>query len=198
MTKLANQLLMLSGFYFVIVFVLSTWKNSFTYYAAIITFVLFIVLFIILCLKKSFSFFTKFENKNPKVANYVKAVGIPQYYNVIFGMIPGLFISEDDVIPTYFQYAAIVYIALILFSLLYATYVNFFKGKVWVKKSIAKNTSDVKIVEVKKIESVLEVVKPKEVRPEPKKKPVAKKTTTKKTTAKKTTAKKTITKKNEK
>ena len=48
MIKLMNQMLMLSGFYFVIAFVLSTWKNSFTYYAAITAFVLFVVLFLLI------------------------------------------------------------------------------------------------------------------------------------------------------
>ena len=57
MRKLISQQLMLSGFYFIIAFVLSTWKNDFTYYAALLAFGLFVLLFVVLCVKKSFSFF---------------------------------------------------------------------------------------------------------------------------------------------
>ncbi len=165
MIKLMNQMLMLSGFYFVIAFVLSTWKNSFTYYAAMTAFVLFVVLFIILCFKKKFGFFEKFENKNPKVSNYVKAVGLPQYYNILFGMIPGFFVDENAYIPVYFKYAAIVYIILLFLSLIYATYVNFFKGRVWVKKKASKNKPVVETVKVEKIDPIADIVTAEEVDP---------------------------------
>lgn len=177
MRKLISQQLMLSGFYFIIAFVLSTWRNDFIYYAALLAFVLFIVLFIALCFKKNFSFLEKFDINNPKTSNYLKAVGLSQYYNIIFGMIPGFFVAEGSPLPAYFKYASLGYFVLLFVSLAYATYLSCPKCKCCKAKSV-KNES---VAEVKEV--FVEKVKP-EV-----KKPVAKKTTTKKAIAKKTTKK---------
>lgn len=130
MSKLMHQLLMLSGFYFILSFILNTWKNSVTYYAFIALFVVFVVLFIVLCFKKNFIFLDKFDANNPKVSNYLKAVGGAQYFNVLFGLIPGFFFDAKHGLPLYFKYASIVYLILLFAFLAQATYVNFFKEKV--------------------------------------------------------------------
>lgn len=188
MRKLISQQLMLSGFYFIIAFVLSTWKNDFTYYAALLAFGLFVLLFVVLCVKKSFSFLEKFDNNNYKTANYLKAVGLAQYYNIIFGVIPGFFIDEGAPVPTYFRYAATGYFVLLFVALAYATYVNCPKCKCCKAKVVKCEP----VAEVKEVASEQTKTATKKTAA---KKPAAKKTATKNPAAKKTTAKKPVAKK---
>ena len=82
-----------------------------------------------LCYKKSFSFLETFANKNPKTTNYLKAVGVAQYYSVVFGMIPSLLVSPQAEVPVYFKYASVVYFVILFVSLIYATYLNLPKRK---------------------------------------------------------------------
>ena len=56
MLKIVNQLLMLSGFYFILSFVLNSWKINFLYYTSLVLFAVLIVLFVVLFIKKSFGF----------------------------------------------------------------------------------------------------------------------------------------------
>jgi hypothetical protein len=129
MSKLIGQLLMLSGFYFILSFILNTWQNDIVYYVSIGMFVAFVLLFVVLCVRKSFSFFEKFDNNSPKVSNYVKAVGAAQYFNILFGMVPGFFVDTQYPLPEYFRYASIAYFVILLGSLIYATYLNLSKKK---------------------------------------------------------------------
>ena len=145
MSKLMNQLLMLSGFYFILSFVLSTWKNDVTYYGSLGLFAVFVLLFFVLCVKKNFAFLEKFDSNNPKVSNYLKAVGGAQYFNIFFGMIPGFFIGETLYLPIYFRYASIAYLILLLASLVYVTYINYFKGKKTAAKKTSKKASSKKV-----------------------------------------------------
>ena len=177
MKKTLHQLLMLSGFYFIIAFTLSSWKTSYYAYTFIFFFALFVVLFVLLCFKKSFSFFEKFDNKNPKISNYLKAAGLAQYYNIIFGLIPGFFVSDSVQVPVYFNYAAIGYFALLFVSLVYATYLNCPKCK-FCKKEFAKNEP---VLDAK--ETVVEKAAP-ITKKETAKKPAPKKTITQKTETK--------------
>lgn len=125
MTKLINQLLMLGGFYFIVSFVLNSFRSSSLYYVFLISLlVLFVLAFAWLCYKKSFTFLENFAVKNPKVTNYLKAVGVTQYFNIFFGLIPSLIIGPQVEIPAYFTYASICYLLILFFSLIYATYLN--------------------------------------------------------------------------
>ena len=124
MSKIFNQLLMLSGFYFVISFILSSWQNDILYYTSLFVFGVFVVLLVLLCVKKNFVFLEKFDLNNPKVSNYLKAVGLAQYFDIFFGMIPSMFVETQPHIPTYFRYAAIVYLVILLISLIYTTFLN--------------------------------------------------------------------------
>ena len=124
MSKIFNQLLMLSGFYFILSFILSSWQNDFLYYVSLLLFAGLIVLIIWLCVKKNFVFLEKFDSNNPKVSNYLKAAGLAQYFDIFFGMIPSMFINTENYIPVYFKYASIVYLIILLLSLGYATYLN--------------------------------------------------------------------------
>ena len=124
MSKLFNQLLMLSGFYFILSFVLSTWKSNVFYYLSLVLFGVLVVLIILLCWKKNFSFLEKFDNNSPKVSNYLKAVGVAQYFDIFFGMIPSMFVNTQPEVPVYFRYASMVYLLVLLVSLVYATYLN--------------------------------------------------------------------------
>ena len=129
MLKIANQLLMLSGFYFILSFVLNSWKINFLYYTSLVLFAVLIVLFVVLFIKKSFGFLEKFAANNPRVSNYLKAVGLAQLFDICFGMIPSMFVNTQDYVPVYFKYAAMVYVALLFVSLAYATYINIVKYK---------------------------------------------------------------------
>jgi hypothetical protein len=148
MSKLINQLLMLSGFYFILSFVLNTWKNDIINNIAIGLLVVFVLLFVILCFKKNFGFLEKFDNNNPKVSNYLKAVGGAQYFNIIFGMLPGFFVKNQIQLPVYFKYASIAYLVLLFGSLIYVTYINFFK-RISEDKSVKKTTKKAPAKKVK-------------------------------------------------
>ena len=129
MLKIVNQLLMLSGFYFILSFVLNSWKINFLYYTSLVLFAVLIVLFVVLFIKKSFGFLEKFAANNPRISNYLKAVGLAQLFDICFGMIPSMFVNTQDYVPVYFKYAAMVYVALLFVSLAYATYINIVKYK---------------------------------------------------------------------
>ena len=89
MTKLTKQLLMLGGFYFIVSFVLNSFRDSSLYYVFLVgLLVLFVLTFAWLCYKKSFAFLEKFADKNPKVTNYLNAVGVAQYFSILFGIVP--------------------------------------------------------------------------------------------------------------
>ena len=87
MKKTLHQLLMLSGFYFIIAFTLSSWKTSYYAYTFIFFFALFVVLFVLLCFKKSFSFFEKFDNKNRTIleAYEVRRYGLINVADRVYG-----------------------------------------------------------------------------------------------------------------
>ena len=142
MSKIFNQLLMLSGFYFILSFILSSWQNDFLYYVSLLLFAGLIVLIIWLCVKKNFVFLEKFDSNNPKVSNYLKAAGLAQYFDIFFGMIPSMFINTENYIPVYFKYASIVYLIILLISLGYATYLNvkLSKSKKITNKKSSKTT----------------------------------------------------------
>lgn len=129
MLKTINQMLMLSGFYFILSFVLNSWKLNILYYIALVFFAVLIALFVVLFVKKSFGFLEKFAANNPRVSNYLKAVGLAQLFDICFGMIPSMFIDTQDYVPVYFKYAAMGYITLLFLSLAYATYINIVKYK---------------------------------------------------------------------
>ena len=125
MAKLKNQLLMLGGFYFIVSFVLNSFRNSSFFYSLFITFlVLFVAVVAWLCYKKNFAFLDKFADKNPKTTNYLKAVGVAQYFTIFFGMIPSLIVGPQEDIPAYFTYASVCYLIILFVSLVYATYLN--------------------------------------------------------------------------
>lgn len=139
MKKLINQLLMLGGFYFIVSFVLNSFRNSAFYYGALITFfALFVVAFIWLCYRKNFPFLEKFADKNPKTTNYLKAVGVAQYFTIFFGMIPSVLVGDQVEIPVYFIYASYSYLVLLFVSLIYATYLNIKLNNTEVKKITKK------------------------------------------------------------
>ncbi len=125
MTKLINQLLMLGGFYFILSFVLNSFRSSSLYYVFLISlFVLFVLAFAWICYRKRLAFLENFAEKNPKVTNYLKAVGVTQYFNIFFGLIPSLIIGPQVEVPAYFTYASICYLIILFSSLIYATYLN--------------------------------------------------------------------------
>ena len=132
---------MLGGFYFILSFVLNSLHNIWANYAKLVLFFCFIGLFIALCCKVNFSFLESFKETNPRTSNYLMAVGVAQYFNIVFGMLPSLIIYYDasyEQLPPYFLYASIVYMVILLGGLGYVTYINYFKKN---KKSNKKNKS---------------------------------------------------------
>ena len=129
MSKTANQALMLSGFYFILSFILSSLQSNIFYYTSLSLFGVLVLLLLALCFKKNFIFLEKFDSNNPRISNYLKAVGVAQFFDIFFGMIPSMFMETQPVVPVYFKYAVTVYLIILVLSLGYATYFNLSKYK---------------------------------------------------------------------
>ena len=106
MAKFFNQILMLGGFYFILSFVLNTWHNDFSRFMSLLLLGVLLLSVVVLCFKKNFVFLEKFELNNPRISNYLKAVGVAQYFDIFFGMIPSMFVETQPQVPVYFRYAS--------------------------------------------------------------------------------------------
>lgn len=129
MSKSFNQFLMLGGFYFILSFVLNTWHNDFSRFMSLLLLGVLLLSVVVLCFKKNFVFLEKFELNNLKISNYLKAVGVAQYFNIFFDMLPKAFIETNMYVPTYFKYTSKFYYVILFVALIYATYYNLTKYK---------------------------------------------------------------------
>jgi len=84
MKTFGKQALTLGGFYFIISSLCSLASGM----LEMILFIGFIVMLIVLCFKKKYDFLIRFQDKFVKTTNYLVALGIAQYFSIIFMTIP--------------------------------------------------------------------------------------------------------------
>ena len=141
MKTFIHQFLMLGGFYFIISFICSLFNSDLFNIADGCLFFLLIIMLFILCFKRHFIFLYKIQNKFTKISYYLIALGVVEYFIILFGTIPG---SIYGYYATRAQYNGVVYISkmpeylmilsyiswgLIIIALLWATYKSFTKCK---------------------------------------------------------------------
>lgn len=137
MKTFIKQVLILGGFYFIISYLLFMGKGTFFVALNFICSLIFLGMLLVLCFKKEYIFLTKFNNKFLKSANYLQALGLGQYFSIIFITIPSMVYGyktamaqyNGDKIPEapieYLQIIMYLYRAILLCSLAFATYKNF-------------------------------------------------------------------------
>lgn len=140
MKTFGQQVLILGGFYFIISSLFSLGFGVIFEALNMVMFVAFIILLVVLCFKKKYDFLTRFQNKFVKSSNYLLVLGVVQYFEVVFLMLPGIVYGykaseaqykglEIPVAPiTYLQIVGYVYWIILFFSLAWVTYVNFRKN----------------------------------------------------------------------
>ena len=141
MKNLTHKILMLGGIYFIVSFVFSFSENEIgdVLYGGVS--IIFIILLIILCFKKNFAFLNKIDENYKKTTRYLVALGMVEYFSIIFGGIPALIYGYNSAmaiyndveytsqIPLYMDYLVCVILILAVGALLWASYVNFIKKK---------------------------------------------------------------------
>lgn len=137
MKTFIKQVLVLGGFYFIISYLLFMGKGTFFEALNLICGIIFIGMLLVLCFKKEYIFLTKFNNKFLKSANYLQALGLVQYFSIIFIAIPSMVYGykssmaqyNGDKIPEapveYLQIVAYTYWVILFCALAFATYKNF-------------------------------------------------------------------------
>ena len=139
MKTLGQQVLILGGFYFITSFLFSLGSGIVFDVFNQMMFVAFIVLLIGLFFKGKYNFLTSLQNKFIKSCNYLLGLGVVQYFATFFIIIPGIFYGYKasqaqynglEIPPAPVEYLQIVgyaYWAILLVSLIWATYRNFKK-----------------------------------------------------------------------
>lgn len=139
MKTLGQNVLTLGGFYFIISFLLNFGKGSFFDILNIIALVIFVIMFLLLCFKRGAMFFSRFQERFFKTANYLLAFGILEYFSIIFAIIPGAIYGYNaalaqyngnefySVIPQYLYYTSYVYLGGVILTFIWATYVSFIR-----------------------------------------------------------------------
>lgn len=139
MKTLGQHLLILGGFYFIISFLLNFGKGSFFDILNMIALAIFVIMFLILCFKKRFMFFSRFQERFFRTTNYLLALGILEYFSIVFAIIPGAIYGYNaalaqyngsefySVIPQYLYYISYVYLGFLILALIWATYVSFIR-----------------------------------------------------------------------
>ena len=139
MKKFIQHALMLVGFYFVVSFFIPYSVNIWLDIVFLTTFVIFVLALITLCFKKRFVFIDKIINKFPRISNFIKALGIAEYFELVFIFIPAgiygynqamaLYKGEEytSIIPKFVAYMYYADLVILIVALLWATYKNFIK-----------------------------------------------------------------------
>lgn len=132
-----KHILILGGFYFIISFLLGLGESDFLQIVESIIICLFVVMFLVLCFKRKFTAFESFEQKFPKITNFVLAFGVLEYIGIVFGFIPGFIegynVSKaayhqteyEPIFSTYMIYFTYVYAVFTIVALVWATYQSF-------------------------------------------------------------------------
>lgn len=133
MKKFFNQFLLLGGFYFLISFVLNCLDNI-PLFIDLLTSTCFIFILVTLIVKKSFHSFNQFQQKHPKLTEYLKAVGLLQYFGILFVEIPNIVEGyktaaaqynnneHNSFLLTYMEYMSIIYTIGLIISLSIPTF----------------------------------------------------------------------------
>ncbi len=136
MKTFLRQFLTLGGFYAVISYVLTCLEQEI---ANIIIFLLLLIMIIFLIFKKSFKILGSFQQKYPRLNFYIMSLGVAEYIGLIIISIPALIygynsafsqynnVEYDSIIPTYLNYASVVYRIVLITVIAWATYINFIK-----------------------------------------------------------------------
>lgn len=139
MKNFIHQFLMLGGLYFIISFICSLFDSNLLNIAVGCLFFLLVVMFVILCFKRHFIFLQKIQDKYMRISYYLIALGIAEYFIILFSMVPGvvygyyatkaqyndvLYISK---IPEYLEILSYVSWVVTIVALLWATYKSFVK-----------------------------------------------------------------------
>ena len=139
MKSFSKQVLMLGGFCFIISLCFSFISNMIGEIANMALLLVFVVMLLILCFKKEYKFISSFQNKFPKTSNFIEAFGYPEYFGIIFLMIPGIIYgykagmaryngSEMPIAPVaYLHYCNYIYVAILCLSVIWAIYKSFIK-----------------------------------------------------------------------
>ena len=139
MKTFAWHVLILGGFYFVISLIFLLPQNIAIDIADIVISTIFFIMLIVLCFKRKYNFINLFQNKFPKTTNYIAALGLGEYFSVIFITIPGIIYgyqaskaqyngSEIPPAPAeYLNFIYYIYIAVLCLSIIWATYKSFVK-----------------------------------------------------------------------
>ncbi len=141
MKTFGQHVLILGGFYFIIFFMLNFFDNMFLQTLSFGILIGLLVMILLLCFKKEFAFISKLQDKYSKSSNYLMALGVAQYFSIIFAFIPGavygykaanaeyLGIDYSSVIPQYLYVVSYIYLAVLILSLGWATYKSFAEKK---------------------------------------------------------------------
>lgn len=139
MKNFIHQFLMLGGFYFIISFICSLFDSNLLNIAVGCLFFLLVVMLVILCFKRHFIFLQKIQDKYMRINYYLIALGVVEYFIILFSMVPGvvygyyatqaqyndvLYISK---ILEYLEILSYVSWAVTIVALLWATYKSFVK-----------------------------------------------------------------------
>ena len=139
MKTFAWHVLILGGFYFIISLLSFFPENSILNTINIAAFIIFALMFFILCFKKKYNFISRFKNKFTKTSIYLAALGIGEYFSIIFITIPETIYGykvamaqyNGEEIPlapiSYLNNIYYIYLIISCISLIWATYKSFIK-----------------------------------------------------------------------
>lgn len=131
------QVLILGGLYFIISNLLSLGTGVAFEVCNVAALSIFTLLLAFLCFKKKYVFLSRLQDKFKKTSVYIAALGVAQYFGVVFAGIPAMVYgyqnsvaqyngSEPPAVPfAYLQAVSFAYWAVLFFSLLIASYYNF-------------------------------------------------------------------------
>ena len=131
------QALILAGFYFVVYFVFSHFKEFYTLHIDNIVFIGFVLMLTFLYFKGTYNWLMCFQNKHPVLSDYLAALGIAKYFGlIVFGLcgiaheyeiLTGQYIGRGHPTPSmrFAYYMSYVYVVILLIGLLWVTHKNF-------------------------------------------------------------------------
>lgn len=130
-----TELLLLGGAYQVLFMLLSMFENDITFAIASTLYILFwvSVLMLSLAFVNSWGFVYKLNDKFPRLSVFLASIGWIPYFQAIYALIGSAtdyyYVTPDSLTIILNNYMPIydIYMALILFSLVYATYKVFYK-----------------------------------------------------------------------
>ncbi len=130
-----SELLLLGGMYQVLALILGMFNNEFVYAMGGILYILFwvAVLFMSLSVVSSWGFVHKMNESFPRISVFLASIGWIPYFAVIYAvisMVVDYIVTGSDSVTVFLNnYMPVydVYMALIVFSLLYAGYKVFYK-----------------------------------------------------------------------